>query len=264
MLDFLNDILEKTTICSIENVSIKDPNNLPLLPGLKASIVDIRCTDNQNKHYQIEMQVAPQSDYAQRCQFYTSYFITKQLEQKKPYGVLEPIIFISVVNFDMFDFEHFLSHHFVMDTKTNQQTLNLVEYHFLELSKFKKKEEELVTPVDRWAYFFKYAGTFDHVPTTMHDDKILNQALEVLKRAAWTEPDMTAYRNAVDAELSYESRMNTAHQKGLQEGLQEGILEGKIEGKIEIARAMLEKKFSIEVIAEITGLSLEEIKRIIG
>ena len=31
LLDFLNDILERPIICSIESVTIRDPNNLPLV-----------------------------------------------------------------------------------------------------------------------------------------------------------------------------------------------------------------------------------------
>jgi predicted transposase/invertase (TIGR01784 family) len=43
---------------------------------------------------------------------------------------------------------------------------------------------------------------------------------------------------------------------------EEGKAEGKAEGKIETAKAMLAKKYSVEDIAEITGLSLEEIAKL--
>ncbi|MCP3657200.1 MAG: transposase, partial [Herbaspirillum sp.] len=39
-------------------------------------------------------------------------------------------------------------------------------------------------------------------------------------------------------------------------------IEGKIEGKIETAKAMLAKNMSIELIAELTGLTEEEIKHL--
>ena len=43
-------------------------------------------------------------------------------------------------------------------------------------------------------------------------------------------------------------------------GLREGRLEGEREAKFETAKKMLEKNISAEIIAECTGLSLEEVK----
>ena len=42
-------------------------------------------------------------------------------------------------------------------------------------------------------------------------------------------------------------------------GLREGRLEGEREAKFETAKKMLEKNISAEIIAECTGLSLEEV-----
>ena len=54
-------------------------------------------------------------------------------------------------------------------------------------------------------------------------------------------------------------RVLTAYERAVEEGKIEGKLEGKLEGelkgKLEIARRMLEKKFSLEEVSEITGLT---------
>ncbi|WP_419215248.1 hypothetical protein [Wolbachia endosymbiont of Rhagoletis cingulata] len=47
--------------------------------------------------------------------------------------------------------------------------------------------------------------------------------------------------------------------KGRQEGIQIGHQKGKIEGKIEVAKNSLKAGVSIDVIAKITGLSVDEI-----
>ena len=44
--------------------------------------------------------------------------------------------------------------------------------------------------------------------------------------------------------------------------MNEGEKKGKIEGKIEIAVRLMEKGYCVEDAADITGLSIEEIKRI--
>ena len=45
-------------------------------------------------------------------------------------------------------------------------------------------------------------------------------------------------------------------------GYIDGKAEGKAEGKTEIARNLLKKKMSIQDIAEVTGLSIEEIEKL--
>ena len=51
-------------------------------------------------------------------------------------------------------------------------------------------------------------------------------------------------------------------EEGKAEGISEGISEGKIENKKEIAKNMLSKAMEVELISEITGLSIEEIKNL--
>ena len=51
-------------------------------------------------------------------------------------------------------------------------------------------------------------------------------------------------------------------QRGIRRGLQKGLQKGKLEGKLETAKAMVERKMSVEDIAEITGLSAAEIEKL--
>ena len=50
--------------------------------------------------------------------------------------------------------------------------------------------------------------------------------------------------------------------EGISEGISQGISQGKIESKKEIAKNMLSKAMEVELISEITGLSIEEIKNL--
>ena len=52
-------------------------------------------------------------------------------------------------------------------------------------------------------------------------------------------------------------------QQGVEEGKKEGRIEGKIEGKIETARKSLKKGLPIDLIADITGLPIDEIEALI-
>ena len=77
------------------------------------------------------------------------------------------------------------------------------------------------------------------------------------------------------ARYDYNSAMSEMKQKGLEAGLAEGKAKGLAEGKAEglaegekkanlkIAQKMLEKKMDINLIAELTGLTEEEIKSLL-
>ena len=50
-------------------------------------------------------------------------------------------------------------------------------------------------------------------------------------------------------------------EKGIVEGIERGKLEGITEGKLQMARELLNLGFSVEKLAEITKLPLEELKK---
>ena len=69
------------------------------------------------------------------------------------------------------------------------------------------------------------------------------------------------------ARYDYNSAMSEMKQKGLEAGLAEGKAKGLAEGEkkanLKIAQKMLEKKMDINLIAELTGLTKEEIKSLL-
>jgi predicted transposase/invertase (TIGR01784 family) len=50
--------------------------------------------------------------------------------------------------------------------------------------------------------------------------------------------------------------------QGIQQGLQQGLQQGIVKGKLETARKLKQKGLSIQEIAEITGLSIEEVEQL--
>ena len=58
------------------------------------------------------------------------------------------------------------------------------------------------------------------------------------------------------------SVLSMDHYKYWKEGVAEGIAQGKAEGKTEVVIQMLQEKLSLEMIAEVTNFTLEEVKAI--
>ena len=63
----------------------------------------------------------------------------------------------------------------------------------------------------------------------------------------------------------YQEILQEGRQEGLQRGRQEGKLEGKLEckleGKLEVARQLLQLEMPLAQVAQVTGLSEEELRQ---
>ncbi|WP_159077689.1 Rpn family recombination-promoting nuclease/putative transposase, partial [Wolbachia endosymbiont of Bemisia tabaci] len=130
------------------------------------------------------------------------------------------------------------------------------------------KVEQLETTVERWSFIFKYAEetTDEDLRKIAEKSPIIKLAYDELNKFHWNEKDLVAYEERImdlqkEAAI-LEQKLDDATHKGRQEGIQIGHQKGKIEGKIEVAKNSLKAGVSIDVIAEITGLSVDEIKQL--
>ena len=70
------------------------------------------------------------------------------------------------------------------------------------------------------------------------------------------------YTELTNEELIRNTYAYRAEAKGKAEGRAEGLAEGEEKGKLEIAKNLLRKKISKDVIRETTGLSLERLEKL--
>ena len=74
------------------------------------------------------------------------------------------------------------------------------------------------------------------------------------------EDSMNAYRDIVNAIRTAEkTKFAEGRAEGRAEGIAEGRAEGRAEGFMEVAKKMLDKGMSAEAVADMTGLSLDEV-----
>lgn len=271
-ISFLNNILERREGELITEITINDNANLPPTDEQKKSFVDVSCTDQTGKKYIIEMQVARQKDFREHAQYYTAFCLANQLNKKNNYALLVPVIFVAILDFNLFKEKNYLTHHLTTDTKTGQQSLYHAEFHFIELKKFTQAIDQLVTETDKWIYLIKEADNLEQIPRQMKNSPELLEALDVLEQSAWSKRELESYFLEVDAErvrtsiekTTYEDALKEGREKGLEEGLekglQKGLQKGREEGIFDVALTMLSQNFDIKIIASVTGLSIEQIK----
>lgn len=252
LIDFLNSVLELEGDKIIDQVDFLNPIQAPKIFGLKQSIVDILCKDARNIRYVVEMQVSHTPDFEKRAQYYSAKTYIGQLERAEKYPALNQVIFLAIADHVLFeDKPHYRSDHLILDTKSHTNDLKDFSFTFIELPKFTKTEAELKTIEDRWIYFLKHADKDTEIPVLFAGTPI-ETAYKTLDRYEWSETDILAYEDAALAIVDDENRLETAHKKGVEDGVRQR--------NREIARKLLAQGTHSEAIAEITGLSLEEMK----
>jgi predicted transposase/invertase (TIGR01784 family) len=256
LISFLNAVLDLKGAFEIQTIEILNPYQIPHLVDLKESSLDVRATDKRGVTFIVEMQMESKSFLRQRVSFYVAKAYSSQIEKAVDYPKLKPVIFIGVFNFNEFENEHYLSHHLTLNCETLSCDLAQMEYYFIELPKFTKTESELVTILDKWVYFIKYAEDLDIIPEHAKHTHALETAYEVAHRYNWKKPELEAIEYW---EIRERANQETAFEKGKEEGKKEGKEEGRIAEKQEIAQNLLGKGIEPAIIAETTGLSLDEL-----
>ena len=130
---------------------------------------------------------------------------------------------------------------------------------FAELTRFNKTLEECEDDLDKLCYIFKHGGKLNAQPDKLKSEKY-DRIFKACEIAAFSEDKRTQYEHDMMEEREFNSKIKTAERKGKAEGRAEGKAEGRAEQAVESAQVMLTKGIDIELIAECTGLTSEEVK----
>ena len=249
----------------IVNVDILTPYQLPDLKGGKVTIVDVKAKDQNDKTYIIEIQVAEVEDFDKRVLYYASKSYAAQIERGDEYEKLNPTFFIGILDFEVTKNPSFINRHKIVDIETNENYIKDIEFNFIELPKFNKKANELVTIIDQWVYFIKNAENIHVIPENLNDEG-LKHAYEDADKHNWTKAELEAYDYVFMREQDARGRLSLALKKATKIATEEAT---KIATELatkntqeSIAINFLALGLSIEVVAQNTGLSIEEVEKL--
>jgi len=270
LIHFINDILEFSGAHKIQTVSYLKPSQDPEIASKKQSILDVLCEDQEGRQYIVEMQVARTTGFEKRAQYYAAKAYVNQLNSGGEYRDLKAVIFLAITDYVMFpDTPEYLSNHVTLDKKRHSRDLKDFSFTFLELPKFNKSMDQLETMIEKWAYFFKYAGETREkdMPRIAGLDEVIAQAYEELNRFSWSETELLNYeseqKRIMDeaAVWDYFCRvtLEEARQKGMQEGREQRIQEGRQAERLSIAKNMILSGMSMDIIRSLIGLSDAEL-----
>jgi len=262
LISFLNAVLDFKDQFLIVDVSVANPYQIPKIPELKETILDIKATNKNGDTFIVEMQKKDLGDFTKRSLYYTSKAYIAQLPKGQNYTVLKKVYFIGILNFNIFDNENYISRHLIINQETNTQDIKDFEFSFIELPKFNKELNQLNTILDKWIYFLKYANDLTLIPNEYKDIQEFTEAFNIATQTSWDKKELEVYEYVSLKEFDELNALRTAEKKGLEKGIQKGIKKGIEKGKLEIAQNAIKQGLDNATISNITELDIDIIENL--
>ena len=236
--------------------------------GNRRAIFDVFCEDEDGCKFIVEMQNVFQQFYKDRSVFYATFPIQEQARVGEDFDFnLKEVYTVGILNFTFHDDEASpdVCHRQVklMDTRTKQVFYDKLTFIYLEMPKFNKTENELVTMFDKWLFVLKNLSRLFERPAALQE-RIFTKLFEQAEIARFTPDERRGYEDSVKAYRDINNAIATArleeHAKGMAKGMAKGIVKGREEEKVATVRRLHALGLSIEQIAQATELTITKVQ----
>jgi predicted transposase/invertase (TIGR01784 family) len=269
LISFLNGILYAGDSI-IQDLTILDPYQAPKILGIKSSYLDVKAKLYNGSWVIIEMQVLNVEGFEKRVLYNATKTYSAQLSKGDEYEVLNPVIALTITDFQMFDdlasiVDQRPISRFVLKEKQSSMEYpsSDLELVFVELPKFKIPLSDLETLTDKWIYFLQNAKDLSVVPENMGAVAEIRQAFDIANQAGLTREEL----DLVERQLMYIQDQRGALTYATRVSKEEGRKEGREDGGKDMQRLIAQRLLPTlddETISQTTGLSLEEIRSLRG
>ena len=271
VISLLNAMLPLKEDEQVESIEYWPAEKFPdRMQAEKDSIIDVCCKDNKKREFIVEMQMTWTDSFKKRVLLNASKAYVAQSKKGDDYELLQPVYALNFVNEnfmdDVDDYYHYF--HLVHDKYTNQ-VIDGLHLIFVELKKFKPQTFSENKMQVLWLRFLtEINDETREVPTELLENAEVSEALEIVERAAFDDGEMRAYDKFWD-NVSIQKTLDNARKREIEAAKREAdkaIAEAKAEAEeakekmLNAARKMKAKGYAVKDIAEITGLTAEEIK----
>ncbi|MBR6032261.1 MAG: PD-(D/E)XK nuclease family transposase [Bacteroidaceae bacterium] len=225
----------------------------------RKAIFDVYCENEKGEKFIVEMQKAEQDYFKDRSVYYATFPIREQAPRGNWDFQLKAVYTVGILNFVFPGDEYSLEcyHHEVklMDTEDKHVFYDKLTFVYLEMPKFNKTEDELVTMFDKWLFVLRNLSRLMERPAALQE-RVFTKLFEQAEIARFTPQDAREYEESVKIYRDLTNVVNTAERKGRAEGRAEGYEEANLAN----ARKMKARGFNLADISDITGLTIEQLK----
>jgi predicted transposase/invertase (TIGR01784 family) len=248
VIDFLKSFVDLPDEDYVE-ITISDPRVVPAVKEGKTCILDIKLRTKAGEVIHIEIQRADTGEMRERMAVYGAAILAAQLAAGDTYKAVKRVISVLITDFPLIKETGNYYTDFALRNRDGSIVLTkVIEFHIFELCKIPLIEDG--TKVWRWLKFLS-AGTEEEFT-------MLQQTYDELQKPVARLMEMSAdevlrrQKSAWDRARRDEEARNRLNRA-------EGRAEGEAKKSAEIAANLRKKGLPVTMIAEVTGLSPEEI-----
>lgn len=249
LLVFLNRTFQEAGEPPLSEILLMNPYTDKDSPQDKQSIFDIQAKTTEGKLINIEMQLFNRYDNEKRTLYYWSKQYASQLEEGQSYKKLKKCVTINILNFSILPSDQYHNVFHLREDKSGISLMDDLEIHFLELSKLTHYTANASGGLVNWLLFLKSDNTENWEVLKMQEPE-LGKAMTVLE---FLSQDAEARR-------LYDMRQKALHDEA--SSIEGARAEGEKQGTVKIANKMLGRGMDWETVSELTGISIEELKKL--
>ena len=233
--------------------------------GDRNSVFDVYCETRDGGHFIVEMQRSDQPYFKDRTVYYASASIVQQAPKGGDWNYsLDEVCVIGILNFVFPNKEYpndsYVHKVMLKDTDDNHEVYDKLAFYYVEMPKFTKNEDELVTMQDKWLFVLKNICSLMEQPKELQDS-VFDKFFDAARIGMFSREERFAYmvsqkhywdnRNTIA--YSFEKGEMAGKEAGMKEGKKIGIAEGEAKAKLEVAQKLLDMGLSKEMVFEATG-----------
>ena len=224
--DFLEAILKK----EIQKVTIKNPEIIPYEKGEKRGLLDIKAETEDGTMLDIEMQMEDEKDIDERATSYMGKLISEQLQVGNKYTELKKSIVIFITNYNFLKrnsyhsvgrlkFEKTLKEEYVELGYEEEDEIasEYIEYHYIELPKYKNKNTKDFTKLDQWMCIF--TQNREGIMLAEKENKEIKRAINTLDFLSKAPKERERHNSIVMAEYNRLVSEHNFFNDGLEKGM---------------------------------------------
>ncbi len=273
LISLLNALLPLKEDEQVESLEYLTPEMVPDVYLGKNSIVDVRCRDRKGRQFLVEMQMLWTPAFQQRVLFNASKAYVRQLDKSRRYEFLQPVYSLNLVNETFLnDYpDEFIHNYDVIHELHSNEVIKGLHFTFVELPKFKPRTIRERKMAVLWLKFLtEIDENTEDAPKELLENPDTNKALREVQSMAYTKDELAAYEDFWDRmgadRLLFVDNARRNLEQGRAEGRAEGLAEGRAEGEkqkaLEIAQAMLSKGLDAQLVAELTKLPVDDVRKL--
>jgi predicted transposase/invertase (TIGR01784 family) len=263
----LNSILDGNP--RIENLEIDNSEIARDREEGKDVRLDIRARTPEGDIVTIEIQCINRGEIINRSAFYQARLMEKELRAGESYDSLPSIISIWIADYPATQRKHHTSEILYMYRETAKDPREIATSKFrtfiIELPKLEYKNKERLDMFTIWMMFLKHPEMItreiiDQVPEVgeaMHELENLSLDPDFRERYEARQKIINDEYSAIT--VAKRMGRKEGEEMGLRKGEEMGLRKGKEEERKEIALSLLKKGLPLNIIAECTGLTENEI-----